>query len=115
MRYGREENLEHIIEFAKNSPDEFFAVYTYWIIGAILLVVSVSILYLSNKDNFPAENDEKEQEMPKNTSHTLQSWQCPNCNEILEGQFDTCWNCLYEKEDINIDLDNKSLEGNKLP
>jgi hypothetical protein len=20
-------------------------------------------------------------------------WQCPQCNEVLEGQFDTCWNC----------------------
>ncbi len=21
------------------------------------------------------------------------NWQCPNCNEILEGQFTECWNC----------------------
>jgi hypothetical protein len=22
-----------------------------------------------------------------------QSWQCPDCNELLEGQFSACWNC----------------------
>jgi len=22
-----------------------------------------------------------------------QSWQCPECSEILEGQFTECWNC----------------------
>ena len=22
-----------------------------------------------------------------------QSWQCPDCNEMLEGQFAECWNC----------------------
>lgn len=21
------------------------------------------------------------------------SWTCPNCGELLEGQFDQCWNC----------------------
>jgi len=21
------------------------------------------------------------------------SWQCPGCNEVLEGQFTACWNC----------------------
>jgi len=21
------------------------------------------------------------------------NWQCPECNEILEGQFTACWNC----------------------
>lgn len=112
MRYGREERLEHIIEFAKNNPDDFLAIYTYWIIGAILLLVSISVLYLSNKKNFPTENNEENQEITKNTPQTLQSWQCPNCNEILEGQLDTCWNCLYEKEEIMVDVDNKSLERN---
>ncbi|HSN41610.1 MAG TPA: DUF2007 domain-containing protein [Burkholderiales bacterium] len=23
----------------------------------------------------------------------VRNWQCPNCNEILEGQFTECWNC----------------------
>ena len=22
-----------------------------------------------------------------------QDWQCPGCNELLEGQFTVCWNC----------------------
>lgn len=102
----REESLERIIEFAKNNPDDFFAMYAYWITGAILFVVSISILYLSNKENFPAENDEENQESTKDTSNTLKSWQCPNCNEILEGQFDTCWNCLYEKDEIRVNINN---------
>jgi hypothetical protein len=111
----REERLEHIIEFAKNNPDDFFAMYAYWITGAILFVVSVSILYLSNKENFPEEKDEENKEITKNKSQTLQSWQCPNCHEILEGQFDTCWNCLYEKEEVIVNADNKTLEKNSLP
>ena len=28
-------------------------------------------------------------------------WTCKNCNEQLEEQFDTCWNCGYEKESQN--------------
>jgi hypothetical protein len=106
----REESLERIIEFAKNNPDDFFAMYAYWITGAILFVVSISILYLSNKENFPAENDEENQKITKDTSNTLKSWQCPNCNEILEGQFDTCWNCLYEKDEISVNIDNDGAD-----
>lgn len=45
MSYGKQDQLEHIIEFAKNNPDEFFAIYTYWIIGTILLVIFISIHY----------------------------------------------------------------------
>lgn len=24
-------------------------------------------------------------------------WTCPNCGEVLEGQFDVCWQCGTEK------------------
>jgi hypothetical protein len=26
-------------------------------------------------------------------AHNGQSWQCPHCRELLEGQFAQCWNC----------------------
>lgn len=25
-------------------------------------------------------------------------WECPECHEILEGQFDVCWKCGKSKE-----------------
>jgi len=25
-------------------------------------------------------------------------WKCPQCNELLEGSFSTCWNCEFEQE-----------------
>ena len=27
-----------------------------------------------------------------------ESWQCPNCNEIIKMIYDTCWNCQYVKQ-----------------
>ena len=24
-------------------------------------------------------------------------WQCPECGEVIEGQFDHCWNCQAER------------------
>jgi hypothetical protein len=26
-----------------------------------------------------------------------QAWECPNCHTTVEGQFDACWNCGYDK------------------
>jgi len=26
-------------------------------------------------------------------------WQCPNCNEMLEGQFSACWHCGALRQD----------------
>jgi hypothetical protein len=25
-------------------------------------------------------------------------WNCPNCGEIIPGNFDACWKCLTTKE-----------------
>ncbi|MBV8779962.1 MAG: hypothetical protein JO353_01065, partial [Phycisphaerae bacterium] len=30
-------------------------------------------------------------------AHPAPIWTCPNCGEILEGQFTTCWKCGYER------------------
>lgn len=27
------------------------------------------------------------------------TWQCPNCNEMLEGQFSACWHCGTPRQD----------------
>jgi len=26
-------------------------------------------------------------------------WTCPNCGEVLEGQFQACWNCGHDRDD----------------
>jgi hypothetical protein len=28
----------------------------------------------------------------------MEPWTCPECGEEIEGQFDACWQCGYEKE-----------------
>jgi hypothetical protein len=28
------------------------------------------------------------------------SWECPNCGEIIEGQFAACWKCGTEQEEL---------------
>jgi hypothetical protein len=33
---------------------------------------------------------------PANT-HPQPNWTCPNCGEVLEGQFTTCWKCGYSR------------------
>jgi hypothetical protein len=33
---------------------------------------------------------------PANT-HPEPSWTCPNCGEVLEGQFTTCWKCAFTR------------------
>jgi predicted RNA-binding Zn-ribbon protein involved in translation (DUF1610 family) len=30
-------------------------------------------------------------------SPNLPSWKCPNCGQVLEGQFYQCWNCQTER------------------
>lgn len=30
-------------------------------------------------------------------NQTKSDWQCPDCHEILEGQFDICWNCGHNR------------------
>lgn len=27
-----------------------------------------------------------------------EKWKCPKCGELLEPQFEICWNCGYEKK-----------------
>lgn len=29
------------------------------------------------------------------------TWQCPNCNEMLEGQFSACWHCGALRQDAD--------------
>jgi len=31
------------------------------------------------------------------TTHPQPNWKCPNCGEVLEGQFTTCWKCGYNR------------------
>jgi len=31
------------------------------------------------------------------SASALTNWQCPACGEILEGQFNSCWNCGQER------------------
>lgn len=31
--------------------------------------------------------------------HMREAWQCPRCNESLEGQFTACWNCGLTRTD----------------
>ena len=30
--------------------------------------------------------------------NNLPRWECPHCNESIEGQFTACWNCGTERE-----------------
>ena len=34
-------------------------------------------------------------------SATAPTWQCPNCNEMLEGQFSACWHCGALRQDAD--------------
>lgn len=36
--------------------------------------------------------------LEQNESHNVGAWQCPQCNEKCEDQFDTCWNCGAPKK-----------------
>lgn len=29
--------------------------------------------------------------------HAVESWTCHSCGEVLEGQFEVCWNCGAER------------------
>ncbi len=49
----------------------------------------------------------------------LTEWSCPNCREVIEEQFDSCWNCGCSREGkLNLEFvrpapnptDNDSLE-----
>ncbi|WP_457593924.1 hypothetical protein [Hydrogenimonas sp.] len=33
-----------------------------------------------------------------NDQSKREPWECPQCNELLEGSFSACWNCGYEQE-----------------
>jgi hypothetical protein len=30
---------------------------------------------------------------PLMAPHSIRSWRCTACNELIEGQFDVCWKC----------------------
>ncbi len=31
-------------------------------------------------------------------SKKLPQWECPNCKELIEGQFTACWNCGTDRQ-----------------
>lgn len=39
------------------------------------------------------------------------SWHCPNCGEMIEGQFTTCWNCGTDREAGNTQEGDDSQEA----
>ena len=41
-------------------------------------------------------------EMEKGEQTESAPWQCPDCDEEIEGVFDICWNC---SEDSNLDTE----------
>ena len=36
---------------------------------------------------------------------TAETWICSKCGEVLEVQFDTCWNCQTSRDDFAGDID----------
>ncbi len=35
--------------------------------------------------------------LPNTLSHLRLAWRCPGCEEVLEGQFASCWKCGHER------------------
>jgi hypothetical protein len=33
----------------------------------------------------------------RHRQETGANWTCPECNEVIEGQFGACWNCGFER------------------
>jgi len=42
-----------------------------------------------------------EREMTKADESQSRTWQCPNCGEIIDQQFDQCWNCQTPRPSEN--------------
>jgi len=106
MRRNGVDSLKDIVGFAKTNPIEFFEVYLYWMIGGILFVVSLTVWYFSNKDNFPDKDETKKNNISNNISENdivnLKPWKCSSCEETIEAQFDVCWNCQSAKENTRV-------------
>lgn len=100
MRYGREHQLEYIVEWAKNDPEGFFNVYIYSMTGIIFIMVILLFLYLVNQKD---HSDKEEKNVIKNDNETeksiesMEPWKCKACSEVIESQFDVCWNCQTPK------------------
>lgn len=51
----------------------------------------------SNADAAMIIVKELEQSIRGKSQSTADPWICPSCNEKIEGQFSTCWNCQTDK------------------
>ena len=64
---------------------------------------SVNALFEGTEEEF-ADEDEINVEEEKE-----KYWKCPKCSELVEMQFDTCWNCQSERPEVIVHPDEKEV------
>jgi len=97
--YRREHYIEDLVAFAKRDPEGFFDVYMYYMVGAIFFIIISFLLYLVNKKDSSNKEHNKtiEDNIVDEPYESVKPWKCKSCSEVIESQFDVCWNCQTPK------------------
>ncbi|MGQ0635255.1 MAG: putative signal transducing protein [Planctomycetaceae bacterium] len=60
-------------------------------------------LWVHRRDESRAKNVleeyERRQRAPHPFSDARDAWKCPNCGELVEADFDLCWNCQTPRKE----------------
>jgi hypothetical protein len=65
--------------------------------GEVPPMIAWPEIWIMNDSDFAAATECVEAELARPAAA---AWQCPKCHEKLEGQFEICWKCGYERQDI---------------
>lgn len=60
--------------------------------GELPSIVAPPELWIINDQSYNIANSILNEELITKTN-PADPWQCPKCNELLEGYFDVCWKC----------------------
>ncbi len=82
-----EQKIKYIIYLAKNNPDEFFHIYSYFIVGMILLVTFSIVQYIFNKDSINKDSSDAKL-FENNISHMEPSLRHLDSDKSLENKLD---------------------------
>jgi len=70
--------------------------------------------YVNGSENMTADEDEEEDYYEDEEDIDVEEaqkkyWKCPKCNELVEVEFDVCWNCQTERPEEIIHPDREEV------
>lgn len=65
--------------------------------GEVPSVIAYPELWIMNDEDF-AGAKLVVQAFESKSQEKHEKWKCPNCHELIEGQFDLCWKCGNSRE-----------------